>query len=377
MSSLVWIELDARAPGHNLAELRRGAGPGVLACAVVKANAYGHGLAEVARLIPSADWLGVNSFEEGLALRALGETRPVIVLGHVPIARLRDAVDADLRLTVFNRETVEALARLEGLPRPARLHVKVETGTGRQGVLPADLEGFVRLVRTTANAALEGLSTHFANIEDTTDHSYADAQLARFWEALATLDRLGGRPPVVHTACTAAAILFPNTHFTMLRTGIGLYGLWPSRETRISARERGGPVPDLRPVLSWKTRLVQVKELPEASYVGYGCSFRTTRTTRIGVLPVGYADGYDRALGNRAHVLVRGRRAPVVGRICMNLCMVDVTDVPGARLDDEVVLLGADGGEAISAETMAEWAGTINYEVVSRISPLLPRIVRG
>jgi alanine racemase len=373
----VWIELDARAPGHNLAEMRRGAAPGVLACAVVKANAYGHGLEAFARLVPSADWFGVNSLEEGLALRALGDTRPVIVLGHVPVARLRDAVDSDLSLTVFNRETVEALARLEGLPRPARLHVKVETGTGRQGVLAADLEGFIRLVRATPNAVLEGLSTHFANIEDTTDHSYADAQFARFGEALDTVDRLGGRPPVVHTASTAAAILFPKTHFTMLRTGIGLYGLWPSRETRISARERGGHVPDLRPVLSWKTRLVQVKELPEASYVGYGCSFRTTRRTRVGVLPVGYSDGYDRALGNRAHVLVRGRRAPVIGRICMNLCMVDVTDVPDARLDDEVVLLGVDGDERISAETMAEWAGTINYEVVSRISPLLPRIVRG
>ena len=240
-------------------------------------------------------------------------------------------------------------------------------------MLAADLEEFVRRVRAEKNATLEGLSTHFANIEDTTDHSYADAQLARFEEALATVERLGGRPPIVHTACTAAAILFPNTHFTMLRTGIGLYGLWPSRETRISARERAGSMPDLRPVLSWKTRLVQVKELPAASYVGYGCSYRTTRRTRVGVLPVGYSDGYDRALGNRAHVLVRGRRAPVIGRICMNLCMADVTDVPDARLDDEVVLLGTDGDEAISAETMAEWAGTINYEVVSRINPLLPR----
>jgi alanine racemase len=375
VSSLVWIELDARAPGHNLAELRRGAGPGVLACAVVKANAYGHGLAEFVRLLPGADWFGVNSLEEGLALRALGETRPVIVLGHVPVGRLRDAVDTDLRLTVFNRETLEAIGRLEHLRRPARLHVKVETGTGRQGVLAADLEGFVRLVRGTPNAVLEGLSMHFANIEDTTDHSYADAQLARFGEALETVDRLGGRLPIVHAACTAAAILFPKTHFTMLRTGIGLYGLWPSRETRVSARERGGPVPDLRPVLSWKTRLVQVKELPEASYVGYGCSFRTTRRTRVGVLPVGYSDGYDRALGNRAHVLVRGRRAPVIGRICMNLCMVDLTDVPGARLEDEVVLLGRSGEEQISAETMAEWSGTINYEIVSRISPLLPRKV--
>jgi alanine racemase len=376
VSSLVWIELDARAPEHNLAELRRCTRPGVLSCAVVKANAYGHGLAEFVRLLPSADWFGVNSLEEGLALRMLGETRPAIVLGHVPVDRLRDAVDADLSLTVYNRETLAALARLDALPRRARLHVKVETGTGRQGVLAADLEGFVRQLAATPNAFLEGLSTHFANIEDTTDHSFAEAQLARFAEALRTVERLGGSPPVVHTACTAAAILFPKTHFTMLRTGIGLYGLWPSRETRVSARERGGRVPELRPALSWKSRLVQVKGLPEASYVGYGCSYRTTRPTRVGVLPVGYSDGYDRAMGNRAHVLVRGRRAPVIGRICMNLCMVDVTDVPAAHLDDEVVLLGTDGDETISAETMAEWAGTINYEIVSRISPLLPRIVR-
>jgi alanine racemase len=200
-------------------------------------------------------------------------------------------------------------------------------------------------------------------------------QIARFNEALAVTDRTGGRPPYIHTACTAAALLFAPTHFTMLRTGIGLYGLWPSRETFISCREKGGSVPDFRPVLSWKTRLVQKKLIPEGTFVGYGCSYRTTRPTVLGVLPVGYADGYDRALGNRAHVLIRGRRAPVIGRICMNLTMIDLTDVPGAGLEEEVVLLGRSGDERISAETMAEWAGTINYEIVTRISSLAPRRV--
>jgi len=146
---------------------------------------------------------------------------------------------------------------------------------------------------------------------------------------------------------------------------------------RSSPREKGGSVPDFRPVLTWKTRIVQIKTIPEGGYVGYGCSYKTIRNTVLGVLPVGYADGYDRALGNRAHVLVRGRRAPVLGRICMNLCMVDLTDVPGAKLEDEVVLLGKSGEERISAETMAEWAGTINYEVVTRISPFLPRKIVG
>jgi alanine racemase len=376
MSGLVWVELDARAPEHNLRQLRAGSAPGVIACAVIKSNAYGHGVAQVAPLLPSAEWFGVNSLEEGLELRALGISRPVLLLGHVPIAELAAAVEADLRLTVYNRETVEALRALPaGLP-PARVHLKVDTGTSRQGVLPDDLGSFLDLLKGSApRVILEGLSTHFANIEDTLNHAYAELQIARFNAALAAVDAAAGRLPYIHTACTAAALLFSSTHYTMLRSGIGLYGMWPSRETFLSAREKRGAVADFHPVLSWKTRIVQVKTIPEGSFVGYGCSYRTMRRTTLGVLPVGYADGYDRALGNRAHVLVRGRRAPVIGRICMNLCMIDLTDVPGARLEDEVVLLGSSGDEKISAETMGEWAGTINYEVVTRISPLLPRRV--
>jgi alanine racemase len=376
MSSLVWVELDGPALDHNLRQIRAGAAPGTLFCAVIKSNAYGHGAAAVSARLPSADWFGVNSLDEGLELRGLGVTRPILLLGHVPLARLVEAVGADLRLTVYNTETIDALAGLSA-GRPARVHVKVDTGTSRQGVMPEDLDAFLARARAAGPAVVvEGLSTHYANIEDTLNHDYAAMQIERFDRALAAADRLFGRLPYVHTACTAASVLFPATHFSMLRSGIGLYGLWPSRETMVSAREKGGAVADFRPVLSWKTRLVQVKRIPEGAYVGYGCSYRTTRPTILGVLPVGYADGYDRSLGNRAHVLVRGRRAPVLGRICMNLSMVDVTDIPAAALEDEVVLLGRSGDERISAETMAEWAGTINYEVVTRISPLLPRVVR-
>ncbi|MGO9309450.1 MAG: alanine racemase [Spirochaetia bacterium] len=375
MSSLVWVELDRAAPEHNLRQLRAGAAPGVIACAVIKSNAYGHGAAQIASLLPSAEWFGVNSLEEGLELRRLGVTRPVLLLGHVPLAELPDAVEADLSLTVYNRETVERLSSCATLPRPARIHVKVDTGTSRQGVMPDELEDFLLLVKRSRNLSLEGVSTHYANIEDTLNHEYAELQISRFTSALGVLERTVGRPPFVHTACSAAALLFSSTHFTMLRSGIALYGLWPSRETLLAAREKGHAVPDFHAVLSWKTRIVQIKTIPEGSYVGYGCSYKTMRTTTLGVLPVGYADGYDRALGNRAHVLVHGRRAPVLGRICMNLCMVDLTDVPGAKLEDEVVLLGRSGEERISAEMMAEWAGTINYEVVTRISPFLPRKV--
>jgi alanine racemase len=373
MSSLVWVELDGKAPEHNLSELKKGAAPGVLFCSVVKSNAYGHGVAEMRRLLPSADWFGVNSLEEGLELRRFEEKRPIVLLGHVPLDRLAEAVEADLSLTVYNTDTLRAISSLGRSIPPAKIHLKIETGTGRQGIMPADLESFLEAVRSLPRARLEGISTHFANIEDTLNHAYAEKQLEVFDNALKLVEKKAGRPPIIHAACTAATILFPKTHFTMLRAGIGIYGLWPSRETFLSAQSGPLPVPRLKPVLTWKTRIVQIKEIPEGSYIGYGCSYKTTRKTVVGVLPVGYSDGYDRALGNRAHVLVRGKRAAVIGRICMNLSMVDLTDILGVRLEDEVVLLGNSGEERISAETMAEWAGTINYEIVTRISPLLPR----
>jgi alanine racemase len=376
MSALVWIELDREAPDRNLRELRKGLKKGTVLCAVVKANAYGHGVKQMVPLFHSADWFAVNSLEEGIELRELGETRPTLVLGYVPLAGLGEAVRNDLDLTVYNRETLEALTRLD-LPStgPARLHLKVETGTGRQGVLPERVEGFVEQLQAVPGANLVGVSTHFANIEDTLNHDYAQSQLDKFQRALGVLEGLKVKPDYIHTAATAAAILFDKTHFGLVRAGIGIYGHWPSRETYLSTLLGHRPVPDLRPVLTWKTRLVQIKELPEGSYIGYGCTYRATRPIRVGVLPVGYADGYDRKLGNSAYVLIRGKRAPVIGRVCMNLTMVDISDIPQAGLEDEVVLLGRDGEERISAETMAEWAGTINYEILTRLSPLLPRKV--
>jgi len=376
MSSLVWVEIDAEGPDHNLAEIRRSHGFSGIHCAVVKSNAYGHGVKEMIALLPSADWLAVNSLEEGLELRALGEERPVLLLGHVPLSRLSEARDARLRLMICNFATADAIEKLPPSPEPFLLHMKVETGTWRQGVLPADALALARRITDSQGCVLEGVYTHFANIEDTLNHDYATEQLELFSSVLETLRKNGIDPPIVHTACTAAAVLFSKTHFDMLRTGIGLYGLWPSRETRLSAESMGVRMPDLRPVLSWKTRIVQIKEVPRGSFIGYGCTYRTTRKTRIAVLPVGYADGYGRSVGNAGWVLVDGERAPVIGRVCMNLCMVDVTDIDGAGLEEEVVLLGKSGNEEISAELLGQWMNTINYEVVTCISPLLPRMVK-
>lgn len=376
MSSLVWVELAAGSPEYNLAEIRRSHGFSGIHCAVVKSNAYGHGVKEMLPMLSSADWLAVNSLDEGLELRGLGEERPVLLMGHVPLQRLEEARSADLRFIVCNFETVDAIRKLPASPELFRLHMKVETGTWRQGVVPERALELARAVTETPGAFLEGVYTHFANIEDTLNHDYAGKQLEVFKGVLSELRDNGIEPPVTHTACTAAAILFQKTHFTMLRTGIGLYGLWPSRETKLSAESMGVQMPGLKPVLTWKTRIVQLKEVPRGSFIGYGCTCRTIRDSRIAVLPVGYADGYGRSVGNSGWVLLNGRRAPILGRVCMNLCMADVTDIPGVQLEDEVVLLGRSGDEEVSAELLGEWMNTINYEVVTGISPYLPRIVK-
>jgi len=373
MSSLVWIELDAQAPGHNVNEIRKGVRKDVLFCAVVKANAYGHGVRQIVPLLKNADWFAVNSLEEGLELREIGIQKPVLLLGHVPISRLHEAAEAELRLTVFNRETIAALSKIKTGCPPVRIHLKIETGTGRQGIPPEQVPEYIREIQDADGVMLEGVSTHFANIEDTLNYDYSHRQLTTFRKALEDIQKLGENPSIIHTACTAAAVLFPETHFSMIRAGIGVYGLWPSRETFLSATMREKSVPDLKPVLTWKTRVVQLKNLPEGSFVGYGCSYRTTRKTKVAVLPVGYADGYDRSLGNTAYVLVNEKRAPVIGRVCMNLTMVDVTDISEVALENEVVLLGRWDHEIISVETMAGWAQTINYEIITRISPFLER----
>jgi len=371
-----WVEIDRQALLQNLNTFRKLVGSKTKLMAVVKANAYGHGLSAVSALIEKsglADWLGINSLEEGRDLRRSGISLPILVLGYLPLDGLRQAARFNLRLTVYNLDTVKRLAAIGGTKR-IPVHVKLETGTHRQGV---DLEAAVRLARfikKSRNLILEGYSTHFANIEDTLDRSYPQQQIQRYQTMVAHLERLGLAAPIKHTACTAAAMVFPQTHQAMVRVGIGLYGLWPSRETMLSVRSLH-PKLELKPVLSWKTRIAQVKEVPPGSFVSYGCTYRTTRRSRLAVLPVGYYDGYDRKLSNNGYVLIHGRRAPIRGRVCMNLCVADVTDIPGVKIEDEAVLLGRQGKEHISAEHIASWIGTINYEVVSRINPLLPRVV--
>lgn len=373
-----WVEIDASALRNNIAEFKRRLGQGPRLGAVVKSNAYGHGMVEAARIAASAsaDWLCVNNAAEGSALRAAGLALPILVMGYVPLEGLDEVVQHGLQPVVYNIETLDrlnALAAAAGVN--VGVHVKIETGTHRQGVLERDVPVFLARIEDLRSLTLAGVTSHFANIEDTTNHEFAESQIAAFTRIADAVAANHQAPFLRHTACSAAVLLFNRTHLDLARVGIAMYGLWPSKETYVSCLERGKPSLELRPVLSWKTRIAQVKQVPEGGYVGYGCAWRATRPTKIAVLPVGYYEGYDRELSGLAHVLVRGKRAHVRGRICMNMCMVDVTDIPGAALEDEVTLLGRQGDEQITAEQLAVWAGTISYEIVARIHPSLPRVV--
>ncbi|MGB9893042.1 MAG: alanine racemase, partial [Candidatus Saccharicenans sp.] len=345
---------------------------------VVKANAYGHGLLEIAKLSAEAglNWFGVNSLEEGLTLRQAGFKQNILILGYVPLNQAEVVVQSDLKLIVYNQENLKALARAaRRLQKPVRVHLKIETGTNRQGIPLQKLKNFYHLIKKMPEVVVEGLSSHFANIEDTTDDLYPKYQLSNFLQAANWLESQGLKIPFKHMSCSAAAILFPETHFNLARVGIGLYGLWPSKETLVSCRLRGQEPLKLKPVLSWKARIAQIKSVPRGAYIGYGCSYRTTRPTRLAVIPVGYYDGYDRKLSNSAYVLVKGRRAQLRGRVCMNFIMVDITDIPGVKLEEQVTLLGSEGKEKITADQLASLAGTINYEIVTRINPSIPRLV--
>jgi alanine racemase len=372
---LSWIEIDEERLLANIEVFKNLLTPITTLMVVVKANAYGHGLQAVAPLVEKgADWLGVNSLEEALEVTRLGIQKPIAILGHTSLDQIEDVVHYGYRQVLYRLDVAEALSECAGkLATISKIHLKIETGTNRQGVAPSELEEFVGALRKLPRLEIEGVYTHFANIEDTLDPSFARSQSRRFQEALSVLARAGITPRHVHAMATAGALLYPELSFTMARVGIGAYGVWPSRETQLAARERGRVI-TLAPTLTWKTRVIQVKQVNAGDYVGYGLTYQATRPMRLAVLPVGYYDGYDRKLSNSGRALIHSRPVPVIGRVAMNMTMLDVTDV-GAQIDDEVVLLGRQGNAEIRVEELAERIGTIPYEVLARLNPLIPRIV--
>lgn len=393
MSPMTWIELSESAFAHNIEVLRdasRAGGRTPILCAMVKGNGYGHGLLPSARAFLKAgvDWLGTADIEEIELLRAEGITAPLYNVCYLSPAAAARAVELDARMVVYDPEVVVAAsAAAARCGRPGRLHVKVETGNNRQGLRHDDAIAMAARIHSDPHLILEGLATHFADVEDTTDQTFAREQLGRFDRCAAQVRAHLGLPPLgdpadcllTHVSNSAALMLWPEVCGAMVRFGIAAYGLWPSKETLLSVRMAGKQPLELRPVLTWKTVVAQVRDVPSGEYIGYGRTFRTVRPSRIAVLPIGYYDGYDRGFSNLAQVLVHGQRASVVGRVAMNMVTVDVSDCPDVAVGDEVVLIGAqdraDGspGDRIGADQLAAWVGTIHYEVVTRIAEHVQR----
>lgn len=367
-----WVEINLEALAGNVRLAQQIVGPDVAICAVLKADGYGHGAGSVARtaLNNGARMLAVACLAEAVTLRRAAIDAPILVLGYTPAWQARDTLRRDVTATVYDLDVARALSQAAAdLNRPARVHIKVDTGMARLGLPPDEVVPFVQELMTLPGLLVEGIFTHFsvADSAEPQHEAHTLAQLAAFRGVLAALEAVGVAIPLVHAANSAAMLNWPDSRFNMVRLGIALYGLAPSPATPLPA--------GFRPVLSWKTQVAQVKSLPPGAPVSYGNTYVTARETRVAVAPVGYADGFRRGPAHWGHVLVRGQRAPIIGRVTMDQTMLDVTDIPGVRQGDEVVLIGRQGAAEITVEQVAERLGTINYEVVAEILARVPRVV--
>lgn len=352
--------LDAIA--HNLGVVRAAAG-GRKVLAVVKADGYGHGVVPVAQRLQSegADGFGVALAEEGLELREAGIDRAILVLNGINGGAHRDIIAAGLTPVLYD---IDEASAFEGVSagRPIDVHLKVDTGMGRLGVPFSELDGFLRALRRFPAIRIAGLMTHLSTAD--ADAEYVAEQMERFRRAEGLVRRFGHEPSVKHAANSAAVFRHPETHFDWVRPGISIFG-YPGSDA-IDA--------PLRPAMRLRTQVLQVRTLKPGQSAGYGRSFRATRETRVATIPLGYGDGLLRSASNRGHVLIRGERCAIVGNIAMDLTTVDVTDVPGVTVGDEVLLLGQQGNATLDARDLAAAAGTIPYEVLTNVSRRVPRI---
>jgi len=368
---LSYVEVDLSAIAANTRAIRARLSPAVTMIAVVKANAYGHGLLPCARVMldSGADRLAVSRVGEALALRAGGITAPILTLGYAAPDEAAGAVAHDITLAVGDRPAAAALAEQAAAQgREARLHVKVDTGMGRFGLLPEEVVPFLDWLSTLPGVTAEGIFTHFATA-DNADKSYVHVQMAVFRQVLAAAEAAGHALPLRHAANSSAILDLPETALNAVRAGIVLYGLYPSAHVRHDL--------PLRPALSIRSRVARVRTLPAGASIGYDRTFIAPRAMRVALVPVGYGDGYPRLLSGQGAVLINGRRAPLVGRVAMDQFSVDVSEAGPVAPDDEIVLLGRQGADEISAEELARMAGTINYHIVTALLPRLPRVYTG
>ncbi len=372
---LSYIELSKKNLIHNITQFRRIVKEGTKIAAVVKANAYGHGDTEVVPILaPFVDYFQVNSIEELARVRTVTK-KPILVLGYVAKNDIARAINLGCILSVFDFHHILLInesSRILG--KKQKVHISVDSYLGREGILSSQVDTFLTEIKKMKNLVIDGVYSHFANIEDTTDFSHAEKQIKEY-ENVLKIFRLHGYTKIkTHISATSGVLAYEKNNGlnAIVRIGIGLYGMWPSPELEKMWKKKIA----LLPVARWVTHVAQVKLLPKGHSVGYGLTYFTKRPTIIAVIPQGYSDGVPRSMSNKGAVLIHGVRALILGRVAMNMFVVDVSGIVDVLPEDEVVILGTQGKEEITAEEVAEQAGTIHYEITTRINPLLSKVVR-
>jgi len=364
-------EINLDALEYNFSQIRKRIGKEAKILAVVKANAYGHGAVRISIKLENlgVDFLGVATCEEGIELREAHLTVPIIVLGGFFKGQCNYTKQYDLIPVIYNLESAEELSHCARKSNSRiKIHVKIDTGMGRLGILPSETKVFFQRLKKLNNLEIEGVLSHLAdnNQDNHSGWEFTQRQAMLFKQQIEQLHQMGLHPPYEHLA-NSAAIIDKNTDlFNVVRPGIMLYGAYPAKRFK--------QVIDLKPVMNLKTKIISLKKVSPGTSISYGRTFKCKKESLIATLPIGYADGYSRFLSHKGEVLIRGRKAPIVGVVCMDMVMVDVTEVQGVSLDDEVVLMGSQGHEKITAEEIAEKIGTISYEVLCGISSRVPRI---
>ena len=393
MKDLSWVEVSKKAIKYNIKNLSSLTRKRVKFMAVVKSNAYGHGMIDFAQCASEygVDYLGVVSIEEALKLRRSGITKPIVVLGYVLPERAIDAQENNIEIAVISPEHAVALINSKFKPT-LKVHIKVETGINRMGILKKNILSVFKELSKTKKIEIVGLYSHLASVEEN-NLDYTADQFKEFGEIVEILAKYNFKVPHKHIAASGASLILPESHFDIVRCGISCYGLWPSEENKknfYAEADADTPRPFLKPALSYKTRIIQIKEV-QSGYIGYGCTYRITRVKKIAIIPIGYYDGFDRGLscssinktdGDNEYgcgeVLIAGKRCQVLGRVCMNMTIVDVSKINSREINigDEVVIIGRQGKEKITPEEVANKLDTINYEVITRIPEHITRIYK-
>lgn len=364
----IWIEIDRKAIKHNYGVFRGLIDKGTKMLGVVKSNAYGHNLTEFAKELEKlgVDYLAVDSAVEGLALRREGIKTPILILGHTLPEMFVKAIENNLEVAVSNFET---LAELRKIKNKVKIHVKVDTGMSRHGFVEADIKKVLAEIKRNNNITVTGLFTHFAMAKNPSFPTYTNLQIEKFNKWRDAFKQVGYKP-ICHAGATSGTLIFKESHFDMVRVGIGLYGIWPSRESEAFYKDKI----NLQPVLSWRTLIAEIKKIPKGTKIGYDCTEVLGRDSVVAVCPVGYWHGLPRALSSIGHVIVNGKKCKILGRVCMDIIMIDVTGAGKLKVGDEVTIIGCDGKPEISVDNIATLLDMSSYELVTRINPLIKRI---